>query len=247
MAKSEPSPGEVRPRTAACFTAPASAAAFAPTVQVSRRTPRPLNLRSFDGSALRAIAVIGLVICYAQWAGGAPAVIRPMLDGYPGTPKTSRATATVTVPAGCTGEPAKSARPGRYFIYPPDGRTSGSVTIEVFFSRLDPTVAATPSAQARGYLDAIRDHSDSAVRSKRIGFVRHHRYGRVAIFHMHSDYWGERLYSIVVLPPLSISAELRGQGGCRIADYRRIFEQVVASLVVRPSTHHPDPGHSTFR
>ena len=44
--KSERTPNHALQRTAPCVTAPASAAAFPPTVQVPRRTPRSLSLGS---------------------------------------------------------------------------------------------------------------------------------------------------------------------------------------------------------
>ena len=43
-------PNHALQRTAPCVTAPASAAAFPPTMQVPRRTPRSLSLGSFSPS-----------------------------------------------------------------------------------------------------------------------------------------------------------------------------------------------------
>lgn len=43
------SPNHALQRTAPCVTAPASAAAFPPTMQVPRHTPRSLSLGSFNG------------------------------------------------------------------------------------------------------------------------------------------------------------------------------------------------------
>ena len=47
----QPSPNHALQRTAPCVTAPASAAAFPPTMQVPRRTPRSLSLGSLGDFA----------------------------------------------------------------------------------------------------------------------------------------------------------------------------------------------------
>ena len=49
--QAQPTPNHALQRTAPCVTAPASTAAFPPTMQVPRRTPRSLSLGSLGDSA----------------------------------------------------------------------------------------------------------------------------------------------------------------------------------------------------
>ena len=54
----KPSPNHALQRTAPCVTAPASAAAFPPAMQVPRRTPRSLSLGSLGHKSYQACFVI---------------------------------------------------------------------------------------------------------------------------------------------------------------------------------------------
>jgi len=76
-------------RTAPCVTAPASAATFPPTMQVPRRTPLSLSLRSLGASSLLTMKlrnkILGIVSCIAtviafQWLG----MMLSFADFHPG-------------------------------------------------------------------------------------------------------------------------------------------------------------------
>jgi len=53
--RSTTQPNHALQRTAPCVTAPASAAAFPPTMQVPRRTPLSLSLRSLGGKFIECV------------------------------------------------------------------------------------------------------------------------------------------------------------------------------------------------
>jgi hypothetical protein len=68
-------PNHALQRTAPCVTAPASAAAFPPAVQVPRRTPRSLSLGSLDGELHFTRSSLDSCAVQLRLAGGTSALV----------------------------------------------------------------------------------------------------------------------------------------------------------------------------
>ena len=172
-------------------------------------------------------------------------VLRAWDNGPPGVPPPS-ATATFKVPEGWSEirlDP-KYGGSERYSLGPTELLdVDNRPAIEVVFAYLDASAPYTQLGQARAYLKATHHLVDDKVKMRRAGVVNHREFGPIHLFHLYSDYWGERLYATITAAPLGVSVELTCRRTDDLKKYRPGFEWLLRTVKVRGAkfSHEDDP------
>lgn len=84
----------------------------------------------------------------------------------------------------------------------------------------------------QSYLDAIHDHNDRAVTVQALRSFETPRYGTLAIYRYHSDYWRERLAVFIVYQGIHVHIELYAPGFTDAERYMPTLEEIARSVSI---------------